>query len=110
MPSGFTGLLLGIDFAVGPTHEVVIAGDPDRSDTRRMIAALRHQYLPNMVVIQRPERGEGEISRLAPYTATQRANGGKATAYVCQNFVCDRPTTDVDRMLQNLGVHTGLIP
>jgi len=110
MPSGFTGMLLGIDFAVGPTHEVVIAGDPDGSDTREMIAALRRQYLPNMVVIQRPERGEAEITRLAPYTATQQAIGGKATAYVCRNFVCDRPTTDLHKMLQNLGADTGLIP
>lgn len=104
MPSAFTGLLIGIDFGIGPSHEVVIAGDPNHADTRAMLNALRREYLPKMVVIQRPDLPVSEITRLAPYTATQRTVSGKATAYVCQNFVCDRPTTDVEKMLSNLGV------
>jgi len=30
--------------------------------------------------------------------------GGKANAYVCMNFVCQLPTTDVSQLLANLQV------
>jgi uncharacterized protein YyaL (SSP411 family) len=30
--------------------------------------------------------------------------GGKATAYVCQNYECKLPTTEVDEMLKLLNV------
>ncbi len=99
MPSAYTGALLGIDFGVGPTYEVVIVGAPEAADTQAMLAALRSGYVPGKVVLFRSdEEAAPPIVRLAPYTTTQRALGGKATAYVCENFVCNRPTTDIGTM------------
>jgi uncharacterized protein YyaL (SSP411 family) len=55
-------------------------------------------------VLLRPvdKKAAGEIIRLAPYTEFMVAKKGKATAYVCTNFVCKLPTTDVSQMLANL--------
>ena len=103
MPSGFAAFLIGLDLAVGPTFEVVVVGRPGAADTEAMLSALRSRYLPNAVVIFRPEGEASAITRLAPYTATQHTLGGKATAYVCRNFVCNRPTTDIGKMLALLG-------
>jgi uncharacterized protein YyaL (SSP411 family) len=33
---------------------------------------------------------------LARFTAAQLPIDGKATAYVCRNFTCKQPTTDID--------------
>ncbi len=103
MPSGFAAFLIGLDFAVGPTFEVVVVGRPGAADTEAMLSALRSRYLPNKVLIFRPEGDAPAVTRLAPYTATQHTLDGKATAYVCRNFVCNRPTTSVEEMLEFLG-------
>lgn len=105
--SAYTHWLAALDFALGPASEVVVCGDPASDDTRAMLRALRREYSPRSVVILRPPAADGaEVIELAPYTRDQSALGGKATAYVCRNFSCLRPTTDLAEMVANLrGFH-----
>jgi uncharacterized protein YyaL (SSP411 family) len=98
-PGGSTLLLQAVDFAVGPSYEIVVAGDPEAEDTRTMLRALRSRFLPNKVVLLRPPGDEPEIGKLAAFTIPQRSIDGKATAYVCRDFACELPTTDVEAML-----------
>jgi uncharacterized protein YyaL (SSP411 family) len=59
--------------------------------------------LPHKVVVFRPgDVPEAPISQLAPYTHTQLPLHGQATAYVCQSYVCNTPTTDPQAMLMAL--------
>ncbi|GIV60720.1 MAG: hypothetical protein KatS3mg043_1809 [Rhodothermaceae bacterium] len=101
MPSAFTGFLLALDFAAGPTYEVVVAGDPGAEDTRALLDVLRRTYLPNKVVLLRPP-GDAAITRLAPFTAAQHPVDGRAAAYVCRNFACHRPATEPAELLAHL--------
>jgi len=103
MPSAHTMLISAIDFAVGATREVVIVGDPDAADTKEMLRALRRQYLPNKVVLFRSsDGGTGELADIAEFTSGQRSIEGRATAYVCRNYACELPTTDIKKMLEML--------
>ena len=43
-----------------------------------------------------------EVIELVPYTELMAPKGGRATAYVCMNIVCQLPTTDFSQMLANL--------
>jgi uncharacterized protein YyaL (SSP411 family) len=104
-PSLHTLLMSALDFAIGPSFEVVISGMRQNPDTLVMLRALRHPFLPNKVVVFRPgDTPAPAIVALAPYTQTQKPLQGKATAYVCQNYVCNRPTTDPRAMLEALGL------
>ncbi|HEX7808233.1 MAG TPA: hypothetical protein VF608_05905, partial [Thermoanaerobaculia bacterium] len=89
-PSASTHLLSALSFVLGPSQEIVIAGD----DYAAMRRAVFSKYVPNKVVLHRPSGDEPAIARIAPYTREQRAIGGKATAYVCTNFMCKLPVTD----------------
>ena len=54
-------------------------------------------------VLLRPSgEPEPEITRLAEFTRYQSSLQGKATAYVCLNFRCRLPTTEVSQMLKSL--------
>ncbi|MBI1390612.1 MAG: DUF255 domain-containing protein [bacterium] len=99
-PSAHTQFMLALDFAVGPSNEIVIAGDLAAPDTQTMLEHLRRPFLPNKVVLLRPSGDDAPIKRIAPYTENQVAINGKATAYVCRNFACNLPTTDIDKMLE----------
>jgi uncharacterized protein len=103
-PAAFTQLLVGVDFSLGPSHEVVIVGKPRADDTNRLVRALRSRFIPNNVIMLKLIGEESsEITRLAPYTATYTVKEGKATAYVCSNYSCQLPTTDPAEMLRQLG-------
>ena len=102
-PLAHTQLLVALEFAMGPSYEIVIAGQPDADDTRAMLKALRTHYAPNKVVLLRPSGpGEPAIVRLAPFLKAHRPLGGKATAYVCEGYACKQPTTSEDELLKTL--------
>ena len=92
-PVASTGLLNALDFSLGPSFEIVLSGD----DVAAMRRAVFAPFVPNKVVVHRPS-GSSPITRIAPYTAEQRAIGGKATAYVCTNYACKLPVTDPARV------------
>ncbi len=102
-PMGYAGLLSALLFAFGPTYEVVIAGDPDADDTKAMLKALKREYFPNQVTLFRPAEDTGSsILHLAEFIENQVPIDGKATAYICQDYTCSAPTTDIKEMLNLL--------
>ena len=102
-PAAYTQLMAALDFAVGPSYEVVIVGDLLKPDTQAMVQALRSRFVPSKVALHRPNgRAEPEIARLAPFTKAHAEIDGKATAYVCVNHACKLPQTDVAKMLELL--------
>jgi len=104
-PEAFTRMLGALDFALGPSYEIVLVGDPAEIAQDPMTLALRSEYLPNAVVLFRPSNAEAPpITTLAEFTLHQRSLNGETTAYVCTGRACKEPTTDVGRMLELLGL------
>ena len=104
-PSAHTQLMAALDFGLGPSYEVVIVGNPEAKDTKAMVNALRRQFLPNKVVLLRPTvKEKTDITTVAEFTKNQASLEGKATVYVCLNYECKLPTTDIDKMLELLNV------
>ncbi|WP_419949400.1 thioredoxin domain-containing protein [Candidatus Palauibacter sp.] len=111
-PSAHTMSLVALDLALGPSREVVVSGNPAAADTQRMLAALTDRYGPRTAVLFKPAAAEGdgdaasaaaaELEEVAPFTRAYGARDGAATAYVCSGFTCQRPTTDVAEMLNQL--------
>ncbi len=99
-PVAHTQFLVALDFALGPSYEVVIIGSPQAKDTKAMFKSLREKFIPNKVVLFKPAEEESvEIIGLVEFTKNLKAIEGKATAYVCQNYSCQLPTTDPVKML-----------
>ncbi|MDP6577819.1 MAG: thioredoxin domain-containing protein [Candidatus Marinimicrobia bacterium] len=102
-PTAFTQLLLAVDFGIGPSYEIVVVGDRQSEDTRSMLRRIQESFLPNKVVILKPsDSQQKEVVRIAPFTETQVAMNGKTTVYVCQNYACKSPTTEITEMMSFL--------
>ena len=100
IPSAYSQLMVALEFLAGPQFEIVVAGKPGAQDTQEMLDAVRRSFLPNRVLLLRPQgAGSGAIAAIAPYTKDMKADGGRATAYVCRNFACAKPVRTVDEML-----------
>jgi uncharacterized protein len=95
LPGAHTQLMCALDFAFGPTREVVVAGARNAAETRALLDAARGRFAPRTVFLLRePGDAGAAIAKLAPFTAAQGPVGGKAAAYVCENFACKSPITD----------------
>jgi uncharacterized protein YyaL (SSP411 family) len=103
-PTGFSFMLSGLDYALGPSHEVVIAGGLDEEETQNMLVELRNRFLPNTVVLLRSdEETSKRLNELAPFSKFYDRVNDKATVHVCINHNCKLPTNDIGQMLKLLG-------
>jgi uncharacterized protein YyaL (SSP411 family) len=103
-PAAYTQLLMAVDFAHGPSYEVVIAGKRDAADTNAMLRHLMSPFIPNKVVLLRPDEEAPRISEVAEFTRDQSSIEKRATAYVCMGYNCRAPTTDTVKMLEMLNL------
>jgi uncharacterized protein YyaL (SSP411 family) len=103
-PAGHSQLMVALEYALNPNYEVVIVGEPQKQDTRLMLAALRRPFIPEKIVLFRTtdKSTARAITEIAPFTRSMATRNGQATAYVCQKFACRLPTTSIDQMLENL--------
>ncbi|OGC90348.1 MAG: thioredoxin [candidate division Zixibacteria bacterium RBG_16_48_11] len=93
--SSYSQMLIAADFYLGPTKEVVIVGEPNKGDIQQMIEKVRELYIPRKVVLKYTSDQQGtELRKMVPYLEGLVAKDGAATAYVCENFVCQLPTND----------------
>jgi hypothetical protein len=90
-----TFMLLGVDFAVGPAYTVVLVGDLEEDNMRKMLGVLKTVYMPNMVVSLRSPSTNG---------LGYEKIDGEATAYVCRGETCMPPTNKPEKMLELLGL------
>lgn len=102
-PSAYTQLLMAVDFATGPSFEIVIVADGNSVNLREMKHAIQKPFIPNKVVIFRPSGQESmEFEHIAPYTKNYAGLMNNTTVYVCRNHECELPSTDISRTLELL--------
>jgi uncharacterized protein YyaL (SSP411 family) len=100
-PSGFGYALSAIDFLLSKPKEVAIVGTEQVSVKTFLWEAWR-QYQPNKVVAARVV-GQNQESSLPALLGNRPPIDGKTTAYVCQNYVCQQPLTDLQPFAEQLG-------
>jgi uncharacterized protein YyaL (SSP411 family) len=101
-PTAFTFFLLGVDFALRPGQEVVIAADPDKADAQEMMAALNLNFTPYKVALVKSDQNAERLAKFAGYTDGLQLVKDKATAHVCRGFACKEPTSDVQAMVAHI--------
>jgi len=101
-PSGFTQMLAALDFVLGPSREVVLAGLV--KEMKPLTDVLDQRFVPNKVVLvnDKSRADNALLKLLSPFTADQTALGGRPTAYVCKNHVCTLPVYDPIRFSELL--------
>lgn len=102
-PSLSTQLMVALDFLLGPSYELVIAGDSNADDTKKMLKILKANFLPNKVLLLNPTEQESpKIHEIVNHIMKKPSINGQATSYICTNYSCKQPTTDVKKMIKML--------
>jgi len=89
-------LAVALAFSVSKPRQIVIAGDPDASDTRALLRLVHDRFLPNKILLL-ADGGSGQerIARWLPFVGSMSRRDGRATIYVCENYACRLPTPDL---------------
>ena len=82
---GFGHLLQAIDFLLADVREVALVGD-DREPLEQVV---RERFRPHVVLAGGPADG-------VPLLEGREPVDGRAAAYVCERFACQRPVTEPD--------------
>jgi uncharacterized protein YyaL (SSP411 family) len=102
-PAYSSYLVSTFSFSLGPTRQIVIAGDIEGSETKEMLKFLKGTFLPDSVILLNDAEQKIKLEKLSPFVTAQVAIDGKATAYVCENFTCKEPvhaTNELKEMIK----------
>ena len=102
-PTAFAQWLSALDLAVGPIDEIAIVGEPLREDVQGLARVTREGFRPRQVLALGPPGAGADV----PLLADRSELDGRATAYVCRGFVCDRPVTDPAELRARLAAAAG---
>lgn len=95
-PMYYPQMLIALDFLLGPSKEIVIAGGKEDPKTKEMVRLVYDRFLPDRILLLHLPGKDGKaIEDLVPFVASQTPMNGETTAYVCQNYICQLPTQDL---------------
>jgi len=101
-PGGFGHALGALDLYLAPVKEVAIVGDPEAGSTHALAAEVTtRRFLPNHVVAVAAPDDTASIQAV-PLLRDRPQQGGRATAYVCERFVCKLPVVERAELVEQL--------
>jgi uncharacterized protein len=93
-PSAMPQMLVALDWLRTKPKQIVIAGKPDAPDARALLLEVNRHFIPDKIVLLADgDIGQKFFSDHIEFMRSVVPIGGQATAYVCENFVCQLPTT-----------------
>ena len=99
-PHGLSRLLVAADFATGPSAEIAIVGQENAPGRQEMLAALREEFLPRVVVAA--AEPDDDAAETIDLLLSRDLVDGKPAAYVCINHACQMPITEAAAMLEQV--------
>lgn len=101
-PIASSYFLLSWMFAQNGGREIVIAGNRKETATEEMVQALHEEFLPFTVTLLNTTEERKKLSELVPFAADQMKVGERPTAYICENFACQKPVNDIEQFKERL--------
>ena len=90
-PSGYTAFLQALQFALHPSQELILAGSLETGELPEMRQIFFSEFRPYSSVLYQ----EGSLTEIIPWTKDYPIDPSHVTAYLCQNFTCQRPVQQI---------------
>ena len=98
-PLGFGKWLCALYLALSPVQEVAILGSLQDPQTKKLMDVLWQKFRPHLVAAVSDYPPSPDSPSLLMNRDLQK---GQPTAYVCRNFVCQRPVNDPEEFSHQL--------
>ena len=100
-PTGYASILSAFIFELSKPKEIVVVGPKDSKETETALKILKSKYIPNKVILFKNTDDKLEsLTPLAKWTSSHEMINNKTTYYICEDFSCKLPTTDIEQALK----------
>ena len=101
-PTGMGQWLCALDFYLSTPKEIAIVGPPTDAATEALLEVVHGRFLPNKVMAGADPATNTAGASLTPLLEGRGLVDNRPTAYVCQNYVCQRPVTEPEALASQL--------
>ena len=104
-PGAMPQMLVALDFSLSKPKQIVIAGKKDAEDTKGLLRAVHESYHPNRILLLADgAEGQRALGTFLEFLRDLQPIEGKATGFVCENYTCHLPTTNLDVFRKQLSL------
>jgi uncharacterized protein len=102
-PHAVPQMMVAFAFSIAKPRQVILAGRRSAPDTLDLVSELHRRFLPDKVVLLVDEdESRAKLAANLPAIEGMHMVNGKATAYVCENYACQLPVSDVAQLAELL--------
>ncbi|MCZ6484924.1 MAG: thioredoxin domain-containing protein, partial [Acidobacteria bacterium] len=95
-PQAMPQMMVALNFSLDKPKQILIAGQRDSLDTKAILREVHKRFIPNKILVL-ADGGPAQqrlVTNLEILDSLRQIDG-KATAYICEDYVCKLPTNDV---------------
>jgi len=101
IPSGYTAMILGFLYDAYGSKEIVVVGDNNQNETQIILKKLQSLYVPQRVMIFKDtNKWRNPLAKIASWTENHSMKDNKPTIYICEDFSCRLPTTNIEKAIE----------
>ncbi|MCZ6775756.1 MAG: thioredoxin domain-containing protein [Ignavibacteria bacterium] len=95
-PQGMPQFLVALDFSLSKPKQIIIAGRRNDAHTLKLLKEVHSRFIPSKILLL-ADNGEGQkiLASHVPFLESVTMIDGKSTAYICENYTCQLPTSDL---------------
>jgi uncharacterized protein YyaL (SSP411 family) len=94
--SAMPQMLVALGLTLSKPWQIVIAGKRDSEEAAALLKEVHRHFLPNKILLLADGAdGQRYLEEKLEALRGMKPVGGRAAAYVCENFTCMAPVTDV---------------
>ena len=101
-PTGFTNMLSSFLFDYKGSKELVVVLDKNKNDLKKIIEKIREPYLPHLTIIVKDINDSFLVDKISPWISPYTMINDKPSYFICKDFTCMQPTTDLETALNYL--------
>jgi uncharacterized protein YyaL (SSP411 family) len=95
-PYAMPQMLCALDFALQKPKQIIIAGKRDDTGTLALLEEVYAHYIPNKILILAEP---GKVNKVIPFLSSIiPASIEKSEAYICENYTCRLPVSDIEAL------------
>jgi uncharacterized protein len=102
-PEAMPQFLVAIDFSLTTPTQIILAGKKEHPIIRGMLREIHSRFLPNKILLL-ADRKEGLalLRKHSPFFESSAFVEGAVKAYVCKQYACLLPASNVQHLIQYL--------
>ncbi|MGA3245277.1 MAG: thioredoxin domain-containing protein [Bacteroidota bacterium] len=97
-------MLVALSFSLSKPKQIILAGEAGDPHTLKLLREVHSHFVPEKVLMLADGgKGESDLSIFIPLIHSMKKVDGWSTAYVCENYACQLPTSDPSELSRILG-------